>query len=110
MKIEEIVEKKENRDNLLKTEMPQPVDKPVKTKNSNYYNYWFPLNRVYARLLCVLSIIIATFIAAKQKYEEDMAETFFITLVIEAILYVAGIWVYQGFKDNPKKTDDEKKL
>ena len=54
----------------------------------------FPLSEGYNRLL----VVIACFIIAYILYEDSEIGTFFLTLFIEIIVYIAIIWIYNGFK------------
>ena len=69
---------------------------------------WFPCSQVYNRLMIVAGIIIAIIIAGQQECdnEDEIASirigSFFITIVLEVLLYVAIVWIYHGFKNDGK--------
>ena len=66
---------------------------PQKEKK-NYYvkNNWFN----YYRLLIVFACLIIVYTV--HEYPEKV-NTFFFTLLVEVITYVAIIWIYRGFKE-----------
>lgn len=69
---------------------------------------WFPCSQGYNRLMIVVGIIIAIIIASQQECddEDEIASIcvggFFITIVLEVLLYVAIVWIYHGFKNDSK--------
>ncbi len=69
---------------------------------------WFPCSQGYNRLMIVVGIIIAIIIASQQECddEDEIASirvgSFFITIVLEVLLYVAIVWIYHGFKNDNK--------
>ena len=74
---------------------PQKEKKNYYVKN-NWFNYWFPLPKGYNRLLIVFACLIIVYTA--HEYPEKV-NTFFFTLLVEVITYVAIIWIYRGFKE-----------
>ena len=76
MKIEDITPQKEKKDYYVK---------------NNWFNYWFPLPIVFACLIIVYTV---------HEYPEKV-NTFFFTLLVEIITYIATIWIYRGFKELP---------
>jgi hypothetical protein len=65
-------------------------------KNIIKKNYWFPFPKGFNRIL----IIIACLIIIYTVYEyPEKVNTFFFTLFIESVVYVAAVWVYRGFKE-----------
>lgn len=67
--------------------------------------YWFPLNKGFNRLLLVLYCLVA--IAVAYDYP-DKLNTFLLVLGIEIVVYIAIIWIFRGFKELPKDTENEK--
>lgn len=69
---------------------------------------WFPCSQGYNRLMIVVGIIIAIIIASQQECddEDEIASirvgSFFITIVLEVLLYAAIVWIYHGFKNDNK--------
>ena len=74
---------------------PQKEKKNYYVKN-NWFNYWFPLPKGYNRLLIVFACLIIVYTV--HEYPEKV-NTFFFTLLVEVITYVAIIWIYRGFKN-----------
>ena len=83
MKIEDITPQKEKKDYYVK---------------NNWFNYWFPLTKGYNRLLIVFACLIIVYTV--HEYPEKV-NTFFFTLLVEIITYIATIWIYRGFKELP---------
>lgn len=81
---------------------------PNKKNKIKFNEYWFPFSEGTDRLIAVLTILIAIIIAVMQNDEDDIIPAFFITFLIEIILYFAIIWIYQGYK-NPKKNHNYEK-
>lgn len=82
---------------------------PNKNKQMLSRSYWFPLSKGNNRLLCVLCILLTVIVAAGQDREEDVTTAIFVTPIVGFILYLAAIWVYQGFKESSKVSDDNEK-
>lgn len=78
---------------------------PNKNKQMPSRSYWFPLSEGNNRLLCV----ILTVIVAAGQDEDDVVTAIFVTPIVGFILYLAAIWVYQGFKESSKVSDDNEK-
>lgn len=57
-----------------------------------------PLPKGYNRLLIVFACLIIVYTV--HEYPEKV-NTFFFTLLVEVITYVAIIWIYRGFKELP---------
>ena len=111
MRIEEI-DSKEN--HLVTNERPTDIKtmkkiNPNENKQMPSHSYWFPLSVGCNRLLCVLCIILTVIVAAGQEREDDVVTAIFVTPIVEFILYLAAIWVYQGFKESSKVFDDNEK-
>ena len=110
MKIEEIDSKK----NHIVIDEHQTNIKTIKETNPNENkqmpsrSYWFPLSVGCNRLLCVLCLILTVIVAAGQD-EDDVVTAIFVTPIVGFILYLAAIWVYQGFKESSKVFDDNEK-
>lgn len=70
-------------------------------------SYWFPLSKGYKRLLLVLWIVSSPIIPAlTSKYVITYSIFMFI---VEFILYLVAIWIYQGFKESSKSSNDNEK-
>jgi hypothetical protein len=67
--------------------------------------YWFPLNTGFNRLILVICCLIAIITALD--YPERL-NTFLLVLGIEAVAYIAIIWIFRGFKKLPKESENEK--
>lgn len=65
-------------------------------RKKQLFNYWFPLPKGYNRLLIVFACLIIVYTV--HEYPEKV-NTFFFTLLVEVITYVAIIWIYRGFKE-----------
>ena len=76
MKIEEIKSDEEHKDTIIK--------------------YCFPCPKGYNRILIIIACLIIIYTV--YEYAEKW-NTFFFTLFIEIIVYVAAVWVYRGFKE-----------
>lgn len=110
MRIEEI-DSKEN--HLVTNERPTDIKtmkeiNPNENKQMSSHSYWFPLSVGCNRLLCVLCIVLTVIVAAGQD-EDDVVTAIFVTPIVGFILYLAAIWVYQGFKESSKVFDDNEK-
>lgn len=81
---------------------------PNENKKMHSRSYWFPLSEGNNRLLCVLCLILTVIVAAGQD-EDDVVTAIFVTPIVGFILYLAAIWVYQGFKESSKVSDDNEK-
>lgn len=57
-----------------------------------------PLPKGYNRLLIVFACLIIVYTV--HEYPEKV-NTFFFTLLVEIITYIATIWIYRGFKELP---------
>ena len=100
MKIEEVIQK---------IEEITPRQEPQEEVNQSY---WYPLSKGTNRLLLVLGILIAIIAAANEDFrkfffdDEDKGYAYFfpflIVAIIEYILYLTGIWIYQGYKESNK--------
>jgi len=80
---------------------------PKKKNKIQISEYWFPFSEGTDRLIAVLTILTAIIIALLQNDEENIIPAFFITFLIEIILYFAVIWIYQGYKKPTKNQIDE---
>ncbi|MEY8610791.1 hypothetical protein AALM74_16685 [Parabacteroides segnis] len=69
------------------------------SKSTKICNYWFPLSKGYNRLLIVLGVIYAYYIA----YSNQSLYAFIFVPFIEIVFYIAFIWIYRGFKESRKE-------
>ena len=70
-------------------------------------SYWFPLSKGYKRLLVVLWVVSSPIIAALTS-EFEITYSIFI-FIVEFISYLVAIWIYQGFKESSKSSNDNEK-
>ncbi len=109
MKIEEIAPKdnhhviNERQTNIQAIKEINPKENKKKPSNS----YWFPLSKGFNRLIFVLFIIIPVFPATTGRSGE-IIPVYIVFLMTEAIFYFVAIWIYQGFKESSKSSNNEK--
>lgn len=76
---------------------------PSNNKKERLKKYWFPFSKGYNRLIIIFGITVMIFIINKKKGHyhdyEDLFTYIILIIVIEVLIYIAAIWVYQGFKD-----------
>lgn len=82
---------------------------PIVKKGRSSGSYLFPLSKGYNRLLFVLWILLAIIVGVVMKGATMFVGVSFLALVVEFILYLAAIWVYQGFKESSKVSDKNEK-
>lgn len=69
---------------------------------------WFPCPQGYNRLMVVIGIIIAIIVAWRKECDDEdeiisiRVRSFFITILLEILLYTAIVWIYHGFKNDEK--------
>lgn len=81
----------------------KPINKnPKKNSDTFWKEYWFPIPKGYNRILIIFAILVIVYTV--YKYPEKVS-TFFFTIMVEAITYVAIIWIYRGFKELPPKNE-----
>lgn len=80
---------------------------PSNNKKERLKKYWFPFSKGYNRLIVIFGIIVMIFIINKKSrriYDyEDLFSYIILIIIIEVLIYIAAIWVYQGFKDSRDK-------